>query len=387
MKIAYFTHFFPPAGFAAAVNTYEIVKALAMKGHEVHVFGQPTFSKYTAADSSRIEGEWPENLKIHLSIQTPLSLTVTIPHMVNVLESIGPKNDFDVVITQFHPFHLASLSGYLRKILAHKPWIVKVHDIIVDSSLPMPFLEKNFVRLWYGVFMSKLGNRADKLLVLTSELRRFLEINGFSSGKVAVIPNGVDTKLFSPDSSKNVPDSGKMMLYTGSMTWDDGLDRLIKAFSRLDCSSDPTLILVGDGPEREALIGLARKLGLEKRVVFHRYVSHGGIPDFIRKAYLAIGPLTPTPIIHYTIPTKILEYFACGKPVVSCKVSSDVLLPGETGLVVEKSDPESISESLTTLLLNEKLAARIGNNARLLIEEKYDWSIVIDAFEKEIETV
>lgn len=386
MKIVYFTHYFPPAGFAASVNTYEIVKELAKKGHEVHVFGQPTFSKYTVAPSKH-DIEWPENLKVHFSIQTPLSLSVAVPHILNVFKSMRHEYNFDVVITQFHAFHLASLSGYLAKIFAGKPWIVKVHDIIVDPSLPMPFLEKTFIRLWYSTFMAKLGKKANKLFVLTSELRRFLERNGFSPSQVAVVPNGVDTKLFSPRVSKKVPDSGKMILYIGSMTWDDGLDRLIKAFSRVDFSSDPKLVLIGDGQERPHLMELTKKLRLEKRVVFRRYVSHELIPSFISASYLTVGPLTPTPIIHYTIPTKILEYFACGKTTVSCRVSRDVLIPWETGLVVEKSNPESISESLSILLNDEKLTMKMGKKARLLVEKKYDWSRVMDMFEKEIKMV
>jgi len=386
MKIAYFTHFFPPAGFAAAVNTYEIVKRLTKKGHEIHVFGQPTFSKYTIAPSNH-EIEWPENLKVHLSLQTPLSLTAAVPHILNFFKSMGRKYDFDVVITQFHPFHLASLPGYLVKIFANKPWIIKAHDIIVDSSAPMSFFEKNLIRLWYRAFMAKIGKKANKLFVLTSELRRFLQSNGFSSSQVAVVPNGVDTKLFSPMVSEKTHNSGKMILYTGSMTWDDGLDRLIKAFSYIDFSSCPKLLLIGDGPERPHLMELTNKLHLEKRMVFHRYVSHELIPSFIRASYLTVGPLTPTPLIPYTIPTKILEYFACGKTTVSYRMSRDVLIPWETGLVVEKSNPESISENLSILLNDEKLTTEMGKKARVLVEKKYDWNRVIDIFEKEIEMV
>jgi len=295
--------------------------------------------------------------------------------------------NFDVLITQFHPFHLASLPGYLLKLCAGKPWIVKVHDIIVDQTLPMPLFEKNFIRLWYCTFMAKIGKKADKLFVLTSELRRFMQSNGFSYSQVAVVPNGVDTKLFSPIVSEKTHNSGKMILYTGSMTWDDGLDRLIKAFSHVDFSSDPKLVLIGDGPERPHLMELTKKLHLEERVVFHRYVTHELIPSFIRASYLTVGPLNPTPIIHYTIPTKILEYFACGKTTVSCRVSRDILIPWETGLVVEKSNPENISESLTILLNDEKLTTEMGKKARLLVEKKYDWSRVMDTFEKGLKMV
>jgi len=294
------------------------------------------------------------------------------------------------MITQFHLFHFATYIGLLSKMLG-KAWVIKVHDMIPDPTLPIPISERAFINSWYGsfvrasygMFLKNIGKKADKLFVLTSELQSLLLENGYSSDQVAVIPNGVNTKLFSPLVSG---DSGneKMILYIGSMMPEDGLSSLVEAFALLDQKRELNLTLIGDGPERSQLMRLVKRLDLDQRVTFCRHVPHELIPQFIRKAYVCVGPLRLSPINYYTIPTKILEYFACGKPVVSSPVSRDVLIDGFTGLVVRDVTPKVIAKKFSRILEDEKLAERMGRNARKLVVEKFDWEEVISRIEGEL---
>jgi glycosyltransferase involved in cell wall biosynthesis len=224
-------------------------------------------------------------------------------------------------------------------------------------------------------------------LVLSSELKSFLEYHGYASEKVAVVPNGVDASFFSPLVSGKKGLSEKTILYIGSMTRDDGLDILIEAFALLEPRSQLKLVLIGKGPERFKLMQLVKKFGLERNVVFLSFVSHEHMPNFIRDAYITVGPLRQSPINHYTIPTKLLEYFACGKATVSVKVSRDVLIDGFNGFIIEKVSPESVAEKLRILIEDEQLAETLGKNGRQLVLERFDWEKIIDAFEKELEDV
>lgn len=384
MKIAYFTHYFPPAGFAAAINTYEIVTRLAKRGHEVFVFCQPTFRKTITVSLAQYRS-WPKNLKIHQSLMTPPYLSITIPHVLNVFKAL--KHESDLAITQFHPFHLASFGGFLLKALRRKPWIVKVHDMVLDPFLPSPVSLRIFNYSWHRAFFNSIGKKANKIIVSTSELRSLLEKSGYSSDKIAVIPNGVDTKLFFPPTSKGKCNFNKTILYTGSMAPADGLDHLIKAFALLKRMSELKLVLIGDGPMRPSLMELTKKLGLEGKVVFYPYIRHESIAEFIRSSYVTVGRLIPSPVNFYTIPTKMLEYFACGKTVVSSAVSQDVLVDGYTGLVVKKPTPETIAEKLCILIEDEKLTAQLGENARQPVVERFDWGKIVNLLEREIQDV
>lgn len=386
MKIVYIAHSFPPTGFAAAINTYRIVKALAERGHELHVFCSQNVSRY-GAQLELLNGA-DSHFNVYYSLPTPLPLSITIPHLFNALKVL--KHQYDLLITQFHLWHLATLIGFPLKVIRGKPWLIKVHDMIPDPNLPTPISESAFVNscyrvflnACYGVFLKKIGKKADKVLVLTSELRSLLLENGYLPNKVAVVPNGIDTKIFSPSNSKS--NSIKTILYVGSMMPEDGLSSLVKAFALLNQEKDLNLTLIGDGPERVQLIELVKKLDLKQHVTFYRYVPHRLIPTFIKDAYITVGPFCKSPINNFTVPTKVLEYFACEKPVVSSPLSKDILMNGSTGFVVKEITPKRIAEKFSILIEDEKLVDKIGKNARQLVVQRFDWERVIDRIEKEI---
>lgn len=344
------------------------------------VFCQPTFRK-TATASPAQDITWPKNLKIHQSLTTPPYLSITIPHILNAFKAL--RHESDLVITQFHPFHLASFPGFLLKALKRMAWIVKVHDMVLDPSLPSPVSLRIFNYSWHRAFFNGIAKKSNKILVSTNELQSLLKKNGYSSDKIAVIPNGVDTKLFFPPTSKAKYDFNKTILYTGSITPADGLDHLIKAFALLKHRSELKLVLIGDGSMRHGLMELTKKLGLERKVVFYRYIRHESIPEFVRSSYVTVGRLIPSPVNFYTIPTKMLEYFACGKTVISSAVSKDVLVDGRTGLIVRTPTPENIAEMLSILIEDEKLTSRLGENARQLVVERFDWEKIVDLIERE----
>lgn len=391
MRIAYITHVFPPTGFAAAVNTYRIVKGLAERGHELLVFCPTAVSKYADRLES-LKQSTDYSFEVNYSSPTPLPLSILIPHLENAIRVSLRK--YDLVITQFHLYHLASLFGFPLKLLKGKPWLVRVHDMIPDPSLRTTVSETSLINALYGMsmraffalFFRGIGKKADRIMVLTTELQRLLIDSGYSPDKIAIFPNGVDTRNFTPSLSEGFPDT-KTILYIGSMTPEDGLACLVEAFALLDSNENPHLTLIGDGPERAHLMELVRKLGLEKRVTFHRYVSHESIPDFINSSYLTVGPLYTSPANNFTIPTKILEYFACEKPVVSAPVSRDILIGGATGLVVQDVTPKNVAEKLSILLEDEKLTAQMGRKARHLVVERFDWEGIIDRMDKEIQDI
>jgi glycosyltransferase involved in cell wall biosynthesis len=334
--------------------------------------------------------------EVYHSFPTPLPLSIIVPHIFNALKAL--KHQYDLVFTQFHLYHLASYTALLSKTLG-KPWVVKVHDMIFDPALPMPLpmpvSEKGFinscyqlfVRASYGLFLKEVGKKADKILVSTTELQNLLQAYGHSPDKVVVSPNGVDTKLFSPPASKGNCSDKKTLLYIGNLIPQYGLLNLVKAFSLLNQEKQLSLTFIGEGPERLKLIELAKKLDLEQKVIFHRHIPHKLIPQFIRESYTGIGPLRVSRINYYTIPTKIVEYFACERPVVSSPVSEDILIDKSAGFVLKDVSPRNIAERLSFMIEHEKLTHDMGKKGRQLVVERFDWEKIIDRIDDEIRTL
>jgi len=126
------------------------------------------------------------------------------------------------------------------------------------------------------------------------------------------------------------------------------------------------LLIVGDGPERDALPALARTLGLEDRVVFA-----GAIPDAAR--VLPLVDLYVTASRREGLPTALLEAMACGVPVLATEAPGhvDAVEPEITGRLVPLDDAPGLAAAAALLLRDPALRARMGRAGRERVEQHF----------------
>ena len=126
------------------------------------------------------------------------------------------------------------------------------------------------------------------------------------------------------------------------------------------------LVVVGDGPERDALHALARTLGLGDRVVFA-----GAIRDAAR--VLPLVDLYVTASRREGLPTALLEAMACGVPVLATEVPGhvDAVEPEITGRLVPPDDAPGLAAAAALLLRDPALRARMGQAGRERVERHF----------------
>jgi glycosyltransferase involved in cell wall biosynthesis len=90
------------------------------------------------------------------------------------------------------------------------------------------------------------------------------------------------------------------------------------------------------------------------------------------------------PSLRKGLPLSVLEAMACGLPVVGFDVPgmNDVIVNGENGLLVPARDPKALANAVLALLNDEDLRRELGQKARKLVVEKYNWDTVISKIEK-----
>lgn len=135
---------------------------------------------------------------------------------------------------------------------------------------------------------------------------------------------------------------------------------LIRAFARVHAEiPEARLVIFGDGPERGALERLAAALGLGSVVEFRGYVKDAGrrCGDF---------DILAVPSSREAFGIAALEAMACGVPVIATRVGGlpELVLDGETGLLVPPEDEKALAETLTGLLRDPERAARLGAAGR-----------------------
>jgi D-inositol-3-phosphate glycosyltransferase len=220
------------------------------------------------------------------------------------------------------------------------------------------------------------------LATCPAEVEELTELYDADPSRLTVVPCGVDPELFRPVDRKEVrgalglPDR-PMVVYVGRLVPRKGVDTLVEAFALLPRRLDVRLVIVGGEPngssEEKRLSALARKLGVEARIIFA-----GSRPqEDLRRYYNAADVAVSAP--HYEpFGMTPLEAMACATPVVGSRVGGikTSVADCETGYLVPPKDPDALAGRLLRLLSDTALRDRMGRAARRRIEEHYTWERV-----------
>lgn len=150
--------------------------------------------------------------------------------------------------------------------------------------------------------------------------------------------------------------------FAGSFQPWHGVELLVEALARTPVAIPLHLLLIGDGPRREAALARAKSLGLGDRIVTTGAVPGEELPDYL--AACDIGALPASN--EYGQPMKLLEYAASGLASVAPDLPPvrEVLEHGSTGLLFRPGDAAALARHMTTLAADGSLRARIGAAAR-----------------------
>jgi len=199
-------------------------------------------------------------------------------------------------------------------------------------------------RLSYGLERA-LARLPDMIIANSEAGRQFAIINGFPEQSIAVIPNGIDTNRFRPDTrlrAKQRQDWGvaDCQIVVGILARLDPMKdhpSFLRAMSLLaEVRPDLKFICVGEGCERSALEGLAIELGIANRVQFT------GTADPV-EALNGFDVACSSSSSGEGFPNAIAEAMACGKPCVVTDVGDSGLIVGSFGTVVPAGDPYALA--------------------------------------------
>lgn len=198
-------------------------------------------------------------------------------------------------------------------------------------------------------------------------------------GPTEIIPLGVDFPATIPSSNRSslgLPSGLTAAVTVGRLVARKGIDRLLRVLARPECGV-LGLVVVGEGPEREALQELARELGIDSRVEFAGFVS-----EERKWEILASADLYASATLHEGFGLVYLEAMRAGLPVVTYDHGghTDFLVDGETGYLVSDGDDDGLAHSLLWLSRHPHQARRIGRRNREL-SRNFSIERCIEAYE------
>ncbi|NHN54660.1 glycosyltransferase family 1 protein [Calidifontibacter sp. DB0510] len=363
------------------VHVAALATQLARRGHEVRV--------YTRRDQP--ESQQPERVALNDGVEVvhvPAGPARAIPKD-ELLPFMGAFGDWlsedwartgtpDVVHAHFWMSGLAAaqacaLPGIPWAITFHALGVVKRrHQGLADTSPPQRLeLER------------RLASTADLIIATCSDEAAELTRLGAPADRIAVVPCGVDTMLFSPAAAPRPPRSPAKLLSVGRLVPRKGLDTAVRALvalphTELTIAGGPPRAELDQDAEARRLRELADALGVGDRVLFTGQVAHERMPELYRSADLVLAtpwyePFGITP----------LEAAACGKAVVGSAVGGllDTVVDGQTGRLVPERDPRALASAIAEMLDCPETLADWGRTARARAVTRYGWERVAERTE------
>ncbi|MEI6611095.1 MAG: glycosyltransferase [Deltaproteobacteria bacterium] len=213
------------------------------------------------------------------------------------------------------------------------------------------------------------------------------QAEGIPLNRIDVIYNGFDFKGISamtPEmkskfrKSLDIPGDALVISAVANLRPVKGLDILVQSLQRvISAFSNVVVLLVGEGSERSNLAKQIQSLGLDNTVRFMG--TRKDIPDILQASDLGVLSSHSEGLSN-----AIIEYMACGLPVVATDVGGnhELVIPGENGYLVPPGNPGALSEALIQLLQDSELRHSLGMNSLNLVKDKFNLSVYIQAHER-----
>jgi len=173
-----------------------------------------------------------------------------------------------------------------------------------------------------------------------------------------------------------------VVLYAGTHGMAQGLEVLVEAGRILEARGVPaTILLVGDGSERERLVELGRGVGT---VRFLESQPKSEIPELVAACDAYAVTLRDLPLFHGAVPSKLYEALSAAKPVVlAARGEAPALLAeADAGLTVPPEDPAALADAIERVMADPAERKRLGENGRRFVAAHYDREKLADRFEE-----
>jgi len=266
-------------------------------------------------------------------------------------------------VHQQHPVdlihaHSALPCGDAARLLSNElgvPFVVSVHGLDAFNSCFVEGVSAG----WRRKASCEVYAQARSVICVSHKVEQVIR-TGVRSARTAVVYNGTDTRLFSPDPSV-ARESGRILV-VGNLIRSKGQELVLRAAATLR-HSHPELqcSFIGDGRDREWLAELARGLGIEDRVSFHGRRSRLEVAQAMRSAALFVLPSN-----NEALGCVYLEAMASGVPVIACRGQGidEIIEHQKNGWLIGSGNLEDLVQGMSTLLENPGMRTEIAATAR-----------------------
>ncbi len=368
LRICQVVPYYDPHVGGVESHVQSISEELARRGHDVTVV------------TSRVEGSEPREERGGVRVlRAPQRVNLFNTPVTRGLEDLVSVADPEIVHSHSPPPLTSYRAARWRSRNPEVPHVLTYH---CDLDIPLPgggVLVEAYRRTLGRYTLA----RADRIVATTSTYARTSRAL-WRRRDVDVVPNPVDVDRFHPgNGGKRLREElgvedRTVALFVGRLAPHKGVGSFVRAADFTD--PDVVHLVVGDGPEREALGSLAAQVDAGWKVRFAGRVPHGDLPRYYQAADMGVLPSTSR-LEAFGIAT--LEAMASGKPVVVSDIPgvTEVIEEGVTGLLTDPLNPQDLAEKVNRLAGDPELRESMGRRGRERVLERFTTEAVVDRLE------
>ena len=379
MKILIVSHEYPPVGGGGANACMYLSREYAKAGHEVTIItvwydGLPeeeTINQYgKAIHITRLKAKRAH--KEHCIFTEMLDFLLKCNKTADryVRSAISEGNPYDICQVFFGiP---SGPVGYRLKKKYRLPYVIRF------GGGDIPGFQDRFAAVYklIGPAIRVIWKNADALVANSEGLKKLAE-EFCDRYPIRIFPNGVDTEVFRPDSSRQPEDGTVKLLFVSRLIERKGLQYVIPHLSKLEQESKKkiALTIVGDGPYRETLERLTEETNAKEMVVFAGQKDKAELLPYYQSADIFIFPSRKE-----GMPNTVLEAMACGLPVVMSPCQGSTELIDGNGIIAD-SDLTRFCESVLKMITADQGQLRImSEQSRQRAMDIFSWKSVADNY-------
>ena len=361
----------------AATFIARLGAGLAERGHDVHIAAPAYSNKKRGVQVEEHEGQTITVHRIYSWRWYPHPwLRFALPWRIKqnsakILDLVKP----DVAHFQSHIVigRGMTIEGLKRGVRLIGTNHFMPENLLEYTLIIPPFLRQWAIRQAWGAADRTFG-RAERVTTPTQKAADYLEANT-SVEHVLAISCGIDAHNYTPNMQ---PRTDNLIVFLGRMVEEKQIDKLIRAFAKLDPALDAKLEIVGGGDQEGKLKALASSLGVSAKVKFTGYVDEA----YLRNA-LTRATVFAMPSIAELQSISTMEAMASGLPIVAANAMAlpHLVHDGENGFLFEPGNVDEIAEKLTTVLTMPEDELLEFKKASLRLIEAHDIQRTLDTFE------
>ena len=263
------------------------------------------------------------------------------------------------VMYVWHPPLTIGVAAWLIARLRGMPFVYDVQDIWPESAVLSGVLRDGLLVRFMSRLERFVYHRADHILVPTEGARQNLIGKGVPEDRVTALPHWIDESLFASGDQPALRAQTRaelgwegqfIVLFAGNLGLVQGLEKVIEAAPLLR-GTNARIVFVGDGADKDRLVGLAQRMAPAGAVQFVDRQPIERMPALMAGADALLVHLRSSELSKYIVPSKTMAYLAAGRPIIMAMegAAADLVEASGGGVVIPSEDPERLAAAITAL--------------------------------------